>query len=739
MGHLNTLISDLALILVVAGVTTLLFKWLKQPVVLGYIVAGFLVGPHFSFFPTVSDLANINIWSEIGIIVLLFSLGLEFSFRKLVNVGGSAVITAAVIVVGMMLLGYAAGRILHFTYLDSVFLGGMLSMSSTTIIIKAFTDLNMRKQKFTSIVFGVLIVEDMFAVLMMVLLSSIAVNNELEGSELIYSILKLAFFLITWFLVGIFVIPTFLKKARRFLNSETLLVVSMGLCLGMVVLASYAGFSSALGAFVMGSILAGTNEAEKIEKVVQPVKDLFGAVFFISVGMLVDPVILTQYALPIVLLSLVVICGQILFGTTGMLISGQPLNVAVKSGFSLSQIGEFAFIIATLGMTLKVIDGFLYPIVVAVSVITTFTTPYFIKMADPASKWIENHLPERLSFLIDRYSANASTVQVENPWKKVFGVYLGKIALYSTILIGILILSLSWFIPMIEDVVPDSWGTTLGVVITLAVMSPFLWGLAMKRINSRKLMSIKENKSANFVPLFLMVILRFLIGLAFVVYFLSKVYSQRTGVLLGVVLFVLITLFLSKRLQRQILSLESRFMDNLNERELRRTGKKNNLVHNMHLAHMEVYGSCEFIGKRLADANIHRNYGVNIVSIKRGNKRINIPKGDSRIFPGDLISVIGTDEQIQRFLEAVEPEDTGTDAEEPEIHFEFERIAIPDDSSLIGKTLAQSGIREKDSCLVVGIEHADGSFYEPTADFLFKKGDMIWIVGEKEKIGAILS
>ena len=739
MGHLNTLISDLALILVVAGVTTLLFKWLKQPVVLGYIVAGFLVGPHFSFFPTVSDLANINIWSEIGIIVLLFSLGLEFSFRKLVNVGGSAVITAAVIVVGMMLLGYAAGRILHFTYLDSVFLGGMLSMSSTTIIIKAFTDLNMRKQKFTSIVFGVLIVEDMFAVLMMVLLSSIAVNNELEGSELIYSILKLAFFLITWFLVGIFVIPTFLKKARRFLNSETLLVVSMGLCLGMVVLASYAGFSSALGAFVMGSILAGTNEAEKIEKVVQPVKDLFGAVFFISVGMLVDPVILTQYALPIVLLSLVVICGQILFGTTGMLISGQPLNVAVKSGFSLSQIGEFAFIIATLGMTLKVIDGFLYPIVVAVSVITTFTTPYFIKMADPASKWIENHLPERLSFLIDRYSANASTVQVENPWKKVFGVYLGKIALYSTILIGILILSLSWFIPMIEDVVPDSWGTTLGVVITLAVMSPFLWGLAMKRINSRKLMSIKENKSANFVPLFLMVILRFLIGLAFVVYFLSKVYSQRTGVLLGVVLFVLITLFLSKRLQRQILSLESRFMDNLNERELRRTGKKYNLVHNMHLAHMEVYGSCEFIGKRLADANIHRNYGVNIVSIKRGNKRINIPKGDSRIFPGDLISVIGTDEQIQRFLEAVEPEDTGTDAEEPEIHFEFERIAIPDDSSLIGKTLAQSGIREKDSCLVVGIEHADGSFYEPTADFLFKKGDMIWIVGEKEKIGAILS
>ncbi|MCH5328168.1 MAG: cation:proton antiporter, partial [Coprobacter sp.] len=472
MEHLNPLISDLALILVVAGITTLLFKWLKQPVVLGYIVAGFLVGPHFNLFPSIVDAADINVWSEIGIIVLLFSLGLEFSFRKLLNVGGSAVITAAVIVTGMMLLGYSAGRLLHFTYIDSIFLGGMLSMSSTTIIIKAFSDLNMRKQKFTAVVFGVLIIEDMFAVLMMVLLSSIAVK--IEGGELVYSVLKLVFFLVTWFLVGIFVIPTFLKRARRFLNAETLLVVSMGLCLGMVVWASYAGFSSALGAFVMGSILAGTNEAEKIEKVVQPVKDLFGAVFFVSVGMLVDPTILTQYGWPIILLSLVVICGQIFFGTSGMLISGQPLGIAVKSGFSLSQIGEFAFIIATLGMTLGVIEDFLYPIVVAVSVITTFTTPYFIKMSDPVSGWLEKHLPERFRFLLDRYSSNASTVQQENPWKKVLAAYLGKMALYTIVLIGIVIVSLSWFMPLITKLIPGKWGTIAGAVATLAVMSPFL-------------------------------------------------------------------------------------------------------------------------------------------------------------------------------------------------------------------------------------------------------------------------
>lgn len=738
MNHLDPLISDLALILMLAGITTLLFKWMKQPVVLGYIVTGFLAGPHFSFFPTVTDIANIDIWAEIGIIVLLFSLGLEFSFRKLVNVGGSAVITALVIVVGMMLLGYAAGRLLHFTYLDSLFLGGMLSMSSTTIIIKAFTDLNMRKQQFTTIVFGVLIVEDMFAVLMMVLLSSIAVNNELEGSELIYSILKLAFFLITWFLIGIFVLPTFLKKARRFLNSETLLVVSMGLCLGMVVLASYVGFSSALGAFVMGSILAGTNEAERIEKVVQPVKDLFGAVFFISVGMLVSPEALVQYAIPIIILSLVVIAGQIFFGTSGMLISGQPLKIAVKSGFSLSQIGEFAFIIATLGMSLKVIDGFLYPIVVAVSVITTFTTPYFIKLSDPAANWVEKHLPEKLNFILERYSANASAVQPENTWKRVLGVYLGKIALYSTILVGIILLSLTWFLPLMKELIPSVWGNYIGVGVTLLVMLPFLWALTMKRINSRKLLTLEENKRANQVPLFFMIIFRFFIGLGFVVYFLSIAYSQRTGVLLGVVLFVVVMLLMSKRLQRQIVSLEEKFMDNLNERELRRTGKKNNLVRNMHLAHMEVNGECAFIGKRLEDANIRKEFGVNIVSIKRGLKRINIPKGDSRLFPGDIVSVIGTDEQIQKFLDAVEPEEISADETENEEHFELERIIIPKNSPLIGKTIAQSGIREKDSCLVVGVERVDGTFLAPTGNIVLKETDMLWIVGTKARIGALL-
>ena len=470
---LDALITDLALILIVAGVVTLLFKKLKQPVVLGYIVAGFLVGPNFVFFPTIVDEGDINLWAELGIIVLLFSLGLEFSFKKLFQVGSSAVITALVVVAGMMLTGYGAGRLLHFTYLDSLFLGAMLSMSSTTIIIKAFTDLNLRKKAFASLVFGVLIVEDLFAVVMMVILSSIAVKNSFEGAELVGSIAKLVFFLIIWFVVGISVLPLFLKKTRKFLNEETLLIVSMGLCLGMVVLATYAGFSSALGAFVMGSILAGTNEAERIEKVVGPVKDLFGAIFFVSVGMLVSPDALAEYALPIALLSLVVIVGQIFFGTVGMLASGQSLKISIQSGFSLSQIGEFAFIIATLGMSLGVIDKFLYPIVVAVSVITTFLTPYCIRLSEPAYGWIERYLPEKWLVAIDRYSQSRTEIKPHKAvWKEAIAQYLWRVVLYSAIIVAIISISRMWFIPFMEELLPE-WGRVVAAVVTLIVMSPF--------------------------------------------------------------------------------------------------------------------------------------------------------------------------------------------------------------------------------------------------------------------------
>ncbi|HJG12667.1 MAG TPA: cation:proton antiporter, partial [Bacteroides xylanisolvens] len=437
MSHLPTLIADLALILISASVITLLFKWMKQPLVLGYIIAGLLAGPYINIFPTVGDIENINIWAEIGVIFLLFALGLEFSFKKLMNVGSTAFITATTEVVSMLLIGFLVGQLLGWGTMNSIFLGGMLSMSSTTIIIKAFDDLGLRNQRFTGIVFGTLVVEDLIAILMMVLLSTMAVSQDFVGEDLLISVLKVVFFLILWFLIGIFVIPAFLKKAKKLMNNETLLIVSIGLCLGMVVLATYTGFSTALGAFIMGSILAETIEAEHIEHIIQPVKDLFGAIFFVSVGMLVNPAVLVEYAWPVIIITLVTIIGKAIFSSFGVLLSGEPLNTSIKSGFSLAQIGEFAFIIAGLGVSLKVLDPFISPIIVAVSVITTFTTPYFIRLANPFAEWLYKILPTKVQETLDRYASGKKTMNHDSDWKKLLKNMIGRVIIYSVLLTAI--------------------------------------------------------------------------------------------------------------------------------------------------------------------------------------------------------------------------------------------------------------------------------------------------------------
>lgn len=645
------LISDLAFILLLGAVVTVLFKWIKQPVVLGYIVAGFLASPHFEYLPSVTTEANIDFWAQIGIVVLLFSLGLEFSFRKLINSGGSAVVTALIIVTGMMCAGFAIGHLLDFNNINSLFLGGMLSMSSTTIIIKAFTDMGLRQKKFASLVLAVLIVEDLFAVLMMVLLSSIAINNSVEGGELLYSIGKLVFFLIIWFLVGVYVLPSLLNRIRRFLNSETLLVVSMGLCLGMAVFSVYCGFSLALGAFVMGSILAGTSYAERIEHVVTPVKDLFGAVFFISVGMMVQPAILVNYRGPILILSTVVIVGMIVFGTFGMLVTGQTLRTAIQSGFSLTQIGEFAFIIATLGMSLGVLDTTIYPIVVAVSVITTFTTPYFIKMSLPFYGILERHLPRRLHFLIDRYQKQADRGEAAGrPWKEVMKRYIWRTVLYSIVLLAILIVSQSYLLPYLSEFA-GRWSKLLCMLATLVVMAPFILALIMP-VQTKT--AAGEEAAGGNVPRIVMTIFRFLIALFFVARAITIAYSARAGMIAIAGVAMLLVFYFSRKLRLSMNRIESKFLDNLNERELRRSGKKNAVVNDLHQAYMTVGADCAFVGERLMDSNLRNKYGVNIVSIQRGATFIPIPNGRTRVFPGDILGIIGTDDQLERLLPVVE-------------------------------------------------------------------------------------
>jgi len=727
---IESLISDLAFILLLGAIVTLLFKWIKQPVVLGYIVAGFLASPNFKPLPSVTTEANIEFWAQIGIVVLLFSLGLEFSFKKLLNTGGSAVVTALVIVAGMMATGFAIGHLLGFTAINSLFLGGMLSMSSTTIIIKAFTDLNLRQKKFASLVFAVLIVEDLFAVVMMVILSSIAVNNSVEGGEMLMSISKLAFFLIIWFLVGVFILPSALNRFRRFLNNESLLVVSMGLCLGMAVFSVFCGFSLALGAFVMGSILAGTSYAERIENVTTPVKDLFGAVFFISVGMMVQPEIIVQYWSPILMLSAAVIVGMIVFGTFGMLITGQTLRVAIESGFSLTQIGEFAFIIATLGMSLGVLNAEIYPIVVAVSVITTFTTPYFIRMADPVYGFVERHLPHRFRFLIDRYTRQAKQTDDDSgrrAWIALLRRYLWRIIMYSIILVAISLVCHNYLMPRLDALIP-SWSRLAGAAITLTIMAPFLLALClppqMGEGNSKARLTAGELR----IPRIIMMVFRLLLALGFIIHELSQFYSLKVGILIGIACMLVLLMMLSRRLNRQLRNMESRFMKNLNERELRRSGKNNNIVSDLHLAYIHVGYGCPFVGERLVNSNIRQNYGISIVMIQRGSNIIVVPGGDTRIFPGDVIGVIGTDEQISAVLPVIDAE-AATPAKQPELtDFKLTSVVLSEQSPLVGLTLASADVRRNYHVHVVTLERS-GEFFDHPADTLLQPGDHLWIVG----------
>lgn len=727
--NVEGLITDLAFILLLGAVVTVVFKAIRQPVVLGYIVAGFLASPHFKYLPSVANEANIEFWAQIGIVVLLFSLGLEFSFKKLVNSGGSAVVTALVIITGMMISVFGIGKLMGFNDINALFLGGMLSMSSTTIIIKALTDMGMRQKKFATHVLAVLIVEDLFAVLMMVILSSMAINKSVESSELLYSVGKLVFFLVIWFAVGVYVLPSLLNGIRRHLNGETLLVVSMGLCLGMAVFSVYCGFSLALGAFVMGSILAGTSYAERIEHVVTPVKDLFGSVFFISVGMMVQPEVLVKYWMPILILALTVIVGMIIFGSLGMLLTGQTLKMSIESGFCLTQIGEFAFIIATLGMSLGVLDTTIYPIVVAVSVITTFLTPYFIKMADPAYDRLERRLPRPLHFLVEGRGQAGRDGSRANPWAHVLKDSIGRTLLYIILLVGIIVIAHNVLLPICIRAT-NHWTRLLCAIGTVLVMSPFLVALMMPlKAGQNPGVSSEATK----VPRIVMTFFRFLIAIGLVCHAVTVFYSVQTGVMAAIAAVILLVLVFSKRVRRNLLRIENRFMDNLNERELRRSGKKNAVVYDLHKAYMTVGTACSFVGERLMDSDVRSRYGVNIAGIQRGQQYIPIPDGKTRVYPGDIISVIGTDAQIERMLPEVE-----ANLPEPEVPVDpsdvkLLSIKLSPTSPLISKTPRSASLRNNFDALVVAVDRGD-EHIDSRPDLVFQPGDILWVVGNAAKL-----
>lgn len=744
VSEVPTLINDLALILIVASTVTLLFKKLKQPLVLGYIMAGFIVSPHMPYTMSVMDTVDIKTWADIGVMFLLFSLGLDFSFKKIIKMGITPVITTLTIIFAMMTLGIVVGHAFDWKRMDCIFLGGMLAMSSTTIIYKAFTDMGLRQQKFAQPVMSVLILEDILAIVMMVMLSAIASGNNPDGGEMIGSVVKIGFFLVLWFVVGIFAVPWFLRSTRKLVNNETLLIVSLGLCCLMAVVSTKVGFSSAFGAFVMGSILAETIEAAKIEKLVAPVKDLFGAVFFVSVGMLVDPKIIVEYAIPIGVLVLTILIGQSIFGTFGFLIGGQSLKSAMRCGFSMAQIGEFSFIIASLGLSLHVTGEFLYPVVVAVSVITTFLTPYMIRLSVPSYNVLERHLPKTWVRALNNITLSHPSSAPKSNWHSLIAQMARITLIYSILSVATIALMFTFFLPFIRRMMPGMhwWANGICGVLTVMFIAPFLRAIVMKKNHSEEFRALWNDSRSNRMPLLVTILVRLIIASAFVFYICNYLTRFTNALMMTIAVAVVGIMILSRGLKKQSIKMERMFVQNLRSRDIEQQvlGLKKPLYEghlldrDIHISEIEIPENSTWAGLCLADLRLSNRFGIHVSSILRGHRRINIPGGDDIVFPGDKLQVIGSDSQLAAAHAAVagdiEPDDP--DIEKREMR--LSQIVIDNHSPFVGKTLPETGLRSEFNCMVVGREEGKENLSMVGPTYKFRLGDILWIVGEEDAL-----
>lgn len=750
MADIPFLVKDLALILMVAGIVTIIFKKLKQPLVLGYIVAGFLVSPHMPYTMSVIDETDIKTWADIGVIFTLFSLGLDFSFKKIVKMGASPIIATVVIVFAMMMLGISIGHGFGWSKMDCIFLGGMLAMSSTTIIYKAFDDMGLRQQKFAGMVMSVLILEDILAIVMMVMLSAIAGGNNPDGEQMIGSVIKIAFFLVLWFIVGIFAIPLFLRSVRKLINNETLLIVALGLCCGMAVLSTKVGFSSAFGAFVMGSILAETIEAEKIIKLVEPVKNLFGAIFFVSVGMLVDPKILIEYAIPILALVGSILIGQAIFGTFGFMLGGESLKSAMRCGFSMAQIGEFSFIIASLGLSLGVISNYLYPVVVAVSVITTFLTPYMIRLATPTYQVMEKHLPKRLINILNHFAMSHPSTTQQSKWKSLLRQMLINTVAYSILTAAVIALMFTFVLPFTRSLFPGwklHWyANAITGILTLVLIAPFLRAIIMKKNHSSEWKRLWVESSINRIPLLFTIVVRFVIALAFIFYICNYL-TRFTDALMIIIGIAVVSLMIASRwTKKRSIKMERLFIHNLRSRDIMAqvNGEKKPLYEghlldrDIHISDFDVPEDSSWGGKTLKELHLRERFGVDMSSIMRGSQRLNIPNGDTVIFPGDKLQVIGNDDQLQKFATALSTDLIPEDLEIEKREMKLRQLIISGKSEFCGKSLLESGIRDKYNCMVVGLEEGQENLTKIAPTRTFEKGDILWIVGEESDLQKIM-
>lgn len=743
MVHLPQIIQDLALILVVAAAVSLIFKRLKQPVVLGYLVAGILVGPHQSYFPSVVDLSGISIWAEIGVIFLLFAIGLEFSFRKLLSVGTSAGITSGFQVCVMVFLGFVAGQLVGWDWLNSLFLGAVISISSTTILVKTFDELGLKGRRFVSLVVGILIFEDLAAVLLMVLLSTLAISREFEGMQLVAQVSRLVFFLSLWFMVGVFALPNLVKRIRNLLNAEATLLVSLGLCFLMVVLATRAGFSAPLGAFVMGSLLAETNEVERIEHVINPVKDLFSAIFFVSVGMLINPQTLIDQWRLVLFFSLVVILGKVFSVTFGALISGQNLKTSIQSGLSLAQIGEFSYIIAGLGMSLKVTNELLYPLAVAMSIVTAFITPYMVRSADGMYSYIEKLVPQRMRKALGTYNLLPTSGPVTSR-RVYFKNFSLKMLLNTVVIIAIFLAMSQGALPWLAEKMGKGAGAlALTLALTVLFSAPFFWALVFSKVEGYGFATIWKNRAARSSLLFLS-LLRIVWGLILLTALITQFIPEVFYIVLCLLAVAIFMLLFYTSLERLYNAIESRFLSNLRRKGIEEKEEQTRKLASYemsplapwdaHMVEFQVPQDARYVGVFLRKLSLREKYGVTIALIRRGDRRITAPGRNEMLMPLDHIFVIGTDEQLLRFKKFLDLERTRNDSPGSYRNYSLEQYLVSENSAFVGKSIRESGLREATKGIVVGVERAGKRILNPDSGLVIELRDLLWIVGDRRLI-----
>ena len=752
MESLPALFSDLALILVTAGVTTVIFKWLKQPVVLGYIIAGFLIGPNFEWFPVINDHTSVETWSEIGMVFMLFGIGLEFSFKKLKKVGGTVGITALTELVTMCLVGFLLGKLLGWSQMDCIFLGAMLSISSTTIIAKAFDDMKLNREKFSGNVIGELVVEDLEAVLLMVILSTLAVSKTFDGMQLVTSMLKLGFFLLIWFIGGIFIVPTVLRWSRKFMSEETLTVFAVGLCFMMVVLANVAGFSSALGAFIMGSILAETLEAEIIHKLTTPIKNLFGAIFFVSVGMLVDPKILVNYWWQILVVTVVLLLFKPLSNVIGRLLAGLGLKQSIQGGFCFCQIGEFSFIIASLGLSYGVIDEFLYPIIVSVSIITTFITPYAIKASLPTYRWLSGHFPEKW---LNHLESNDRGIKVKSGKKVNMASFVGRQVKHIIINVAIVIAVLFicfWIGSEVMNYVHGIWGIAISAAITLVLVSPFLWAIGFRHTLVKTTHKLMENSRFNKTLILSIFILRFVIvwvvAAGVMRHFFNAEFWSHLGIGAPYFRFINVAMALVYTFLLRVMSpamkfykrIEDNFQGNLNKRQSTQVFSIPEILQeNCHLQKMTLSPDSEYSGKLIKETDFRDNYNVSVVSVERGKQLYELPKSDFQLYPFDKITFVGHEDHLRLLVGKVEAFDDTLIQEHEESEVDLYNVQVRPNSPYVGIALKDSGLAENFDAMIIAIEREGHFILNPSARIAFQADDLVWFVAQKDKAETLMN